>query len=373
MVGDQSQMFNIETRGVEFVVSPTDKQDRQCWLCGNIASSFYDSPARAHLCLSCETCGTYFVIPSFKSASASYDSEYHWSDDQKATLSAYCRRNLGTWISIGPGDIERLCAFVPRYSPPERIDRLLQILGERTSKIGKPAQFNVVADYPLIVANGWEEAHFILGALIQKRFIDADKVEEKNFTELMAHRANLARMYDKSPMASGPVPRGPEYTVTMDGWIRIEEIKTSGRSLTQCFVAMAFRKATDFIWESVIEPAIREAGYKPFRIDREQHVNRIDDEIISQIRRSRFMVADFTLQRGGVYFEAGMMHGLGRNVIWMCHQDELTSDKGLHFDIRQFNFLTYQAGDEETKKRLYERIVAVEGEGPLLKSEAESR
>jgi hypothetical protein len=89
------------------------------------------------------------------------------------------------------------------------------------------------------------------------------------------------------------------------------------------------------------------------------------------------MVADFTLQRGGVYFESGMMHGLGRNVIWMCHEDELKTDEskskeGLHFDIRQYNFLTYSEPDEAIKKQLYDRILAIEGEGPLLTSESES-
>jgi hypothetical protein len=303
-----------------------DLQSRKCVLCGQEAPSFYENPGRVNIAFNCATCGKFVVNASFS---------YSWTEEQKALLSAHCRRNPGSWAYIGPGDVEALCAVVPRNSPPEKIDRLLQILGERTSKIGKPAQFDVVTDYPLIVANGWEEAHFIIGALIQKRFIDADKVEEKNFTELMARRATLARMYDKSNLPLDPAPAAPRLTVTMDGWSRIEEIKTSGRSLTQCFVAMAFKKDTDAIWTDVIEPAVVDAGYKPLRIDRVQHVNRIDDEIISQIRRSRFMVADFTLQRGGVYFEAGMMHGLGRNVIWMSREDELAPEKGLHFDIRQ--------------------------------------
>jgi len=346
MASDQSQTFIAEIRGVDFVLIPTDRQDRRCWLCGYSAQSFYDSPARAHLCFSCEACGTYLVNPSLKSANASFDSEYHWSEDQKAMLSAYCRRNPGTWISIGPGDIEKLCVLVPRYSPPEKIDRLLQVLGERTTRLGKPANFNSFMDYPLIVANGWQEVRFLVGALIQKKFIDTVPTEEKKYADAMAHDA-AGMFYNKSPMPPPvSVPSGPQYTVTMDGWNRIEELRTSGRSLTQCFVAMAFRKDTDSIWGNVIEPAIKEAGYKPLRIDREHHVNRIDDEIIAQIRRSRFMVADFTLQRGGVYFESGMMHGLGRKVIWMCHEDEIKSQEGLHFDIRQFNFLTYSEPDE---------------------------
>ena len=35
------------------------------------------------------------------------------------------------------------------------------------------------------------------------------------------------------------------------------------------------------------------------------------DRIIAQIRASKFVVADFTRNRGGVYYEAGFALGLG--------------------------------------------------------------
>ena len=42
--------------------------------------------------------------------------------------------------------------------------------------------------------------------------------------------------------------------------------------------------------------------------------NKIDDEIVAEIRRSKFIIADFSHgsdgARGGVYFEAGFAHGL---------------------------------------------------------------
>ena len=44
-------------------------------------------------------------------------------------------------------------------------------------------------------------------------------------------------------------------------------------------------------------------------------MDKIDDEIIGEIRRSRFLVADFTHgdkgARGSVYYEAGFAYGLG--------------------------------------------------------------
>ena len=73
---------------------------------------------------------------------------------------------------------------------------------------------------------------------------------------------------------------------------------------------------------------VRAAGYDPLRIDRVEHVAKIDDEIVAQIRRSRFVLADFTGHRGGVYFEAGFALGLNLPVIWTCRQDAVDQ---LHF------------------------------------------
>jgi len=58
-----------------------------------------------------------------------------------------------------------------------------------------------------------------------------------------------------------------------------------------------------------IEEGIQQAGYKPLFIDNKEHNNVIVDEIIAEICRSRFVVAEFTQGKagacGGVYFEAG--------------------------------------------------------------------
>ena len=88
---------------------------------------------------------------------------------------------------------------------------------------------------------------------------------------------------------------------------------------------MWFDKSMDEIWEKGFRPAIKAAGYKAIRIDRKEHLNKIDDEIIAEIRRARFLVADFTQgkagQRGGVYYEAGFAHGLNIPVVFTCRKD----------------------------------------------------
>lgn len=133
------------------------------------------------------------------------------------------------------------------------------------------------------------------------------------------------------------------------------------------FCAMWFDKSVNSIWDKAIEPAMKDAGYEPLRIDKKDHANRIDDELFADIRRSRFIVADFTHGesgvRGGVYFEAGFAQGLGLPVIWTCREDMLTENK-LHFDIRQYNFLGWSENNlDDFKDRLQKRIEAILGRG----------
>src|SRR6185312_8220962 len=110
-------------------------------------------------------------------------------------------------------------------------------------------------------------------------------------------------------------------------------------------------------------PGIQRAGYKDERIDRVEHSNRIDDEIVAWIRKSKFVVADCTGHRGGVYYEAGFAHGLGIPVIWTVRADQLDQ---VHFDTRQYNFIQWTEGDfEELTKRVAIRIESVVGRGPV--------
>jgi hypothetical protein len=127
------------------------------------------------------------------------------------------------------------------------------------------------------------------------------------------------------------------------------------------FIAMWFDKSMDGARSDGFEPAIRAAGYIPIIVSGVEHINKIDDEIISLIRKSKFLVADFAGHRGGVYFEAGFALGLGLPVFWTCRKDDL---KNLHFDIRQYNCIDW-ADTVDLATRLSRRIEAVIGSGPV--------
>ena len=148
--------------------------------------------------------------------------------------------------------------------------------------------------------------------------------------------------------------------VTVKGRIAAEEFITDRGNSERCFIAMWFNPKLSQVYEEGFKPGVTNAGYVPWRIDEVEHNNKIDDEIIAAIRSSAFLIADFTGHRGGVYFEAGFAMGLGMHVVWTCREDEVND---LHFDIRQYNCVTWNE-PEELAKKLKNRIEATIGRGP---------
>ncbi len=168
---------------------------------------------------------------------------------------------------------------------------------------------------------------------------------------------------------------GGTYRLTAEGVDQLERL-TSGRTqFDQGFVAMWFGKELRPIYDNGFAVAIEESGYRPMRIDRKEHNNNIDDEMIAEIRRSRFLVADMTcpivdidghpqpVARGGVYYEAGFAKGLGLEVIWTAREGMADH---LHFDIRQYPHIMW-SNAEDLREKLRARIGATLGYGPLLK------
>ena len=183
---------------------------------------------------------------------------------------------------------------------------------------------------------GLEEFEFLLAYLEERRFIE--------------------RLYINNP-EQGCI-------LTVAGHARLAELETTLTPSSRAFVAMWFDDSIVEAYENGIAPAVRDTGYEPVRIDLKEHVNKIDDEIIAEIRRARFIIADFTHGdtgvRGGVYYEAGFAHGLGIPVIFSCRKDRL---EDVHFDTRQYNYIVWETV-EELGERMAKRIAAVIGDGP---------
>ena len=164
----------------------------------------------------------------------------------------------------------------------------------------------------------------------------------------------------------GEVDKSGTWEVLPDGYMEADQLTRKVAQSNKGFVAMWFDDKLASAYSDGFQIAVMKAGYDPIRVDRVEHVNRIDDEIIAQIRISSFVVADFTGHRGGVYFEAGFALGLDLPVIWTCRKDHMHD---LHFDIRQYNTIDWETHDE-LSSRLQHRIEATVGKGPKAVSDS---
>ena len=150
--------------------------------------------------------------------------------------------------------------------------------------------------------------------------------------------------------------------ITVLGYQHVAE-QLAKKDLSQCFVAMWFDDSMNQTYEEGIKKAVEECRYTALRIDKKPDVNKIDDEIIAEIRRSRFVVADFTHDkekgvRGAVFYEAGFAYGLGLEVIYSCRKG---LEKELNFDTRQYHHILWETL-EDLRIQLRDRIRARVGD-----------
>ncbi|WP_337184237.1 hypothetical protein [Shinella sp.] len=268
------------------------------------------------------------------------------SNKQKSYLTTWLveQRRLGVAEpTVTTDEVSRFKNGVPR-SIVARRDSLLKAILDHSSGLGETVDYSG-PKLPYILAETESLQMMEVSALVS--FCKSDRLLSEPFKGQVA--------------------------LTFDGHSRLEELSLRSSSATQAFVAMWFGSEVAAAYREGIEPAIIEAGYKPMRIDQKEHNNKIDDEIIAEIRRSRFLVADFTcglmesggtltaIPRGGVYYEAGFAQGLGIPVIWCCREDHIGH---VHFDTRQFNHITWKT-PEELRGKLRNRIGAVLGDGPF--------
>jgi len=171
--------------------------------------------------------------------------------------------------------------------------------------------------------------------------------------------AFLRELDDQKYIRFNEVPGGPQWDVfflTTKFWEVVENLNREEVGNNRAFVAMWFDKSMNDYYKNGIKKAIEDAGYEPVRIDLQDFNEKICDEIIAEIKRTKFLVADFSELRSGVFFEAGFAKGLGREVIFTVRETDVEKLKE-HFDTRQYNHIVYDT-PEDLYKKLYNRICA---------------
>lgn len=184
-----------------------------------------------------------------------------------------------------------------------------------------------------------EELKFYLGVLIDTGYLDGEPgLDHVEFRRIHGFR---------------PVPR---FSISFKGLNRAMELMESGDHSDNAFVAMAFAPQYRSIYDKGIHPACIHTGFRPLRMDDEHldSLQTINDSIIVLIKRSQFLIADFTGGSAGVYTEAGIGIGRGMKVIYSCRNDWF--DK-VHFDLNNFPFIQY-TDEEMLRRKLEDKINA---------------
>jgi hypothetical protein len=166
----------------------------------------------------------------------------------------------------------------------------------------------------------------------------------------------LQMKWVEGPLGSGSA----SFTLTPTGW---EEVRRRPRiDSPNGFVAMRFHCTTDDAYAHGIKPAIEtDCKYNCQRIDAMHFNGDISDKLMAEIREARFVVADLTGHRRGVYFEAGFAMGLGIDVIWTCYSP---CANRTHFDAEHFNQIRWDT-PADLRAKLATRIRATIGLGPV--------
>ena len=227
-------------------------------------------------------------------------------------------------------NVEDIVSEMPKYSVSDKQRILLLALERRTALPGDEVELVFDMDFPLAWASSANEFAYLLSALVDRHLIDGPE------------RFN-------NPWCS--------FVISPSGWDALDEMIRTSRDSSQAFVAMSFAKELIPVWRNGIKPALERAKYRAYRVDDDVHIGRIDAKIMTEIKNSRFVVADVTDQRPGVYFEAGYAMGLGLPVLWSVREDDL---QNVHFDTRQYNHIVWRAADD-LEQQLYNRVSAVIG------------
>lgn len=272
----------------------------------------------------CPRCGEFKLTPSASSTVRQSLKKY-----QRTLLSGWIRNQnrLGSVPEITTKNLEK----ISNSQPPTVAERAHLLLQEAESLLARLGDYFNISEARFLSASYSDSMEDVIYLL--------QMLSDQGFTKTVAI----------------PVT----YQITPAGHAYLEDIRAKPSTSSNGFVAMSFHEDLRETYSNGFQLGVLNAGYNPIRMDKLEHINRIDDEIIKQINQSKFLIADFTGHRSGVYFEAGYAMGIGLPVFWTCQKNDMDE---LHFDIRQFNCIDWE-NIEDLVTRLQSRIEAVLGKG----------
>jgi hypothetical protein len=312
---------------------------QKCYFCNGGITPIEVSPSVEY---SCDICGFVSLAP----ACADLLTGDRKVQNNKSKLSIYFRQahekhQVIKYLTLG--NLHEAIDSIPSLTVLDKMDRIMLYLDKETKSGGQVVRLHSVYDAPKVYCENQDELLYVLEQLSQRDYLK-NTLSPRGVTE--ADIKNITALL----------------VITAKGFEYLRELRKSGIDSRQCFVAMWLDEGLDKVYD-VIENAVQEARdkdkYTALKITLKQHNEDINDHIIAEIKRSKFIIADLTGNggaRGGVYFEAGFAEGLGLKVIYTCKESYLPK---VHFDLNHRNIIKWS--DEKLgdfKEKLIQRIRA---------------
>lgn len=104
-----------------------------------------------------------------------------------------------------------------------------------------------------------------------------------------------------------------------------------------CFVLMPFDEKFDSIYNDIIVTAVKTSKLECKRADNIYSTRPVMDDIIEHIKKARIIIADLTTKNPNVFYEIGLCHAWGKNVILLSQKEE-----EVPFDLRHYRRVIYE-------------------------------
>ncbi|MEW8508420.1 MAG: hypothetical protein AB2598_17125 [Candidatus Thiodiazotropha sp.] len=117
----------------------------------------------------------------------------------------------------------------------------------------------------------------------------------------------------------------------------------------RCMVLMPFKgDQINQHYFDVVKPAVEKSGkYDCFRVDEIEDASyKITKEIITGIETSDIIIANITGNNANVFYELGMAHSFGTNVLVICDKQETN----IPFDIKEYRVFLYENSEAGNRK-----------------------
>jgi hypothetical protein len=123
------------------------------------------------------------------------------------------------------------------------------------------------------------------------------------------------------------------------------------------FVLMPFSDNLNAVYEDILVPVLSGLNLRPLRADEIFDNRSIMDDIWDNIKKSRIIISDLTGKKPNVFYETGIAHALGKEVVLITQNLD-----DVPFDLRHLRCIVYTdnlRGAEKLKSQLTKTIETI--------------